>query len=314
MPFLGWSSMAVGSSPLSMSGIVLRHPLVLLCLLLLLPLGASALAEVSTLDDDGRRIELQAPAQRIVSLAPHTTELLFAAGAGKQVVAAVEHSDYPPEARQLPRVGRASALDLERILALRPDLVVAWQSGSSPAQIARLQALGVPVFLSEPRTLADIPASLRRLGELAGTRAVADVEAQAFEARLAELRRRYGGRRSLRGFYQIWPEPLMTVSGEHLISRVMALCGVENIFAGLPTLAPQVSLEAVLEANPEIILASGELPGEWTQPWQRWKQLAAVRAGNLFYIDPDLIHRHTPRVLDGAEVLCEYAEAARGKP
>ena len=144
--------------------------------------------------------------------------------------------------------------------------------------------------------------------------AVADVEAQAFEARLAELRRRYGGRRSLRGFYQIWPEPLMTVSGEHLISRVMALCGVENIFAGLPTLAPQVSLEAVLESNPEIILASGELPGEWTQPWQRWKQLAAVRAGNLFYIDPDLIHRHTPRVLDGAEVLCEYAEAARGKP
>lgn len=284
----------------------------LFLLLCLLPAAALPVGEVAVEDDAGRRVILPGPARRIVSLAPHATELLFAAGAGERVVAVVEHSDYPPEAAALPRVGEAGALDLERILALDPDLVVAWQTGTPTVQIERLRDFDIPVFLSEPRALADIPAGLRRLGALVGTGDAAESEAQAFEARLAELRRRYAGRRRLRGFYQIWAQPLMTVNGEHLISRVMDLCGVDNVFADLPTLAPQVSLEAVLAADPEIILASGEAGEDWKDAWRRWGHLAAVRAGHLHYIDPDLIHRHTPRVLDGAERLCELAEAARG--
>ncbi len=278
---------------------------------LLASLSAHAAAEAS--DDSGRVLRLAAPARRIVSLAPHATELLYDVGAGKALVGAVQYSDYPAAARKLPRVGRAGALDLERLLALRPDLVIAWRSGNVAAQVARIERLGIPVFFSEPRRLADIPRDLRALGRLSGHAAQGERAAAAFEARRAALERRYGGRAPLRGLYQIWPQPLMTVSGEHLISRIMALCGVKNVFAGLSALVPRIGVEAVLAADPQIILASPPpAQGErWKRAWRRWSDLAAVRAGNLFTLDPDLTHRPTPRILDGAARLCRDAQQAR---
>ncbi len=277
--------------------------------------AGTAQAEVSAIDDLGETVRLPAPAARIVSLAPHATEMLFAAGLGARIVGAVSYSDFPPEAKAIPRVGRYDRLDLEAILALRPDLIVAWASGNAPEQIAALRRLGLAIYVSEPRELEAIPQNVERLGILGDTEAIAKEAATTFRATLAALQARYGGGAPVTLFYQIWNRPLMTVSDEHLISRVMDLCGGKNVFARLPTLAGQVDLEAVLAADPEVVLASGmgEARPDWLDDWRRWPNLHATRQGNLFFIPPDLIQRHNPRILEGAAQLCAHLEEARGK-
>ncbi len=283
---------------------------------LVLALAAAGVGAALTVTDDaGRAVTLPGPAQRIVSLAPHITELLFAAGAGEHIVAVGSYSDHPPAAQALPQVGSSSGIDVERLLASRPDLVIAWQSGNGERTIARLRALGLTVFVSEPRRLEDIPRTLVQFGQLAGTKAVAEPAARAFLARQRELAERYSQRPLVRVFYQIWNQPLMTVNGEQMISQVIELCGGRNIFARLPTLAPQVGLEAVLAADPEAIVASGigiDAPA-WLDDWQRWPQLTAVRRGNLFFVPADLVQRQGPRILDGAQLLCEQLEQARSR-
>jgi len=265
-------------------------------------------AAVSVQDDTGRSVTLSQPAARIVSLAPHITEQLFAIGAGEKIVGAVEYSDYPEQAQAIPRVGGYSRLDLERILALEPDLVVGWQSGNDARAIERLQGLGVTLYLSEPRRLPDIADGMARLGVLAGVAEQAEQQASAFRERLDALRRQNSDRKPVTLFYQIWNRPLMTVSSRHLINDVIALCGGRNIFAELDALTPTVSVEAVLAADPEVIIASGmgaERP-EWLDEWKRWSQLRAVRNGRLFVIDPNIIQRATPRLLLGAERMCRF--------
>lgn len=286
-----------------------------LSFLLIALLTAPALAEVRVADDLGQPIVLAQPAQRIVSLAPHVTEMLFAAGAGERVVGAVQYSDYPEAAQRIPRVGGYTSLDLEAVVALRPDLIVAWKSGNPAQQLEKLRGLGFAVYITEPRHIEEVPRDIERLGQLAGTAAVAHKAAAAFRARHEALRRRYGGRPSVDVFYQIWDRPLMTVNGEHLISDVLRLCGGRNVFASLPVLAPKVDVEAVLAADPEAIVASGmgEARPEWLDTWRRWPQLRAVRHNDLFFIPPDLIQRHTPRILDGAERLCTALERARAR-
>ncbi|MBA1147554.1 cobalamin-binding protein [Ectothiorhodospiraceae bacterium WFHF3C12] len=277
--------------------------------------AATAPAEVSVTDDVGRTVTLESPAQRIVSLAPHTTELLFAAGAGDRVVGAVAHSDYPPEARSIPRVGGYSRLDYERILSLSPDLVIAWASGNEESAIERLEGLGQTVYVSEPRRIGDIAEAMRRFGRLAGTSQTATAAADAFDGRHERLRRRFSDRPDIGVFYQIWKEPLMTVNGEHLIARVIQLCGGHNVFADLTTLAPNVSVESVIAADPEVIVASGmgnERP-EWLDDWKQWPSIRAVKRDNLYFVPPQLIQRHSPRILDGAERLCGQLDEARKK-
>ncbi len=276
---------------------------------------STARAEIAITDDAGNALRLPRPAQRIVSLAPHVTELLYAAGAGAQLVGAVQYSDYPEAAKALPRVGGYTSVDLEAVAALKPDLVVAWRSGNRNAHLGRLGALGIPVYLTEPRSLPDVARSLEALGRLAGTEAAADAAADAFRTRLAALRERYGTRPPVRTFYQIWNQPLMTINGQHLISDVIRLCGGDNVFAGLGQLAPTINVEAVLAADPEVVVASGmgEARPEWLDQWKRWGGLTATARGNLFFIPPDLIQRHTPRILDGAERLCAQLEEARGR-
>lgn len=277
--------------------------------------ASAAHAEVVVRDDTGATLRLAAPAQRIVSLAPHITETLYAAGAGGQLVGAVEYSDYPEAAKKLTRIGGYSRLDLEAIAALKPDLAVGWASGNSPAHIEKLRALGIPVYLAQPERIEDVATQLERYGELAGTQGVAQAAAADFRSRLAELRKRYGDRPKLRTFYQIWKQPLMTVGGGQVISDAIRLCGGENVFADLKALAPKVTIEAVMAADPEAIVASGmgEARPEWLDDWRQWPALTAVKRDNLFFIPPDLIQRHTPRLVDGAARLCAHLETARGK-
>jgi len=277
--------------------------------------ATAAAAEVRLIDDAGRAVSLKQPARRIISLAPHLTELLFAAGAGSRVVGTAEYSDYPPAARSIPRVGDSTELDLERILALKPDLILVWRDGNAQRQLEKLLKLGIPVFYNEPRRLPDIARAIEQFGRLAGTEAVAQPAARAFLARLAELRRRYAGRAPVRVFYQIWDKPLMTINGEHLISHVIRLCGGQNVFAALKPLTPEVSTEAVLAADPEVIAGVKAEPGQPgnLEQWKRWPRVLAVARDNLFAIDPDLISRNTPRILQGAAQLCADLAAARAR-
>jgi iron complex transport system substrate-binding protein len=284
--------------------------------LLVLLLAACALparADIAVRDDSGAQVRLKQPARRIVSLAPHITEILFDAGAGDRVVGTVDYSDYPQAASRIARVGSYTELDLETILALKPDLVIAWQSGNPLSQLEPLKQLGIALFLSEPDRLEDVAANLEQFGELAGTSDVARPAAAAFRARLADLRQRYSGRAPVRIFYQMWSEPLLTVGGSQIIGSAIRLCGGVNIFEQLSAMAPEVSLEAVLAADPEVIVASGmdTARPEWLDNWRRWPRLTAAARDNLFFIAPDLIQRHTPRLLDGAERLCRDLQTAR---
>ncbi len=275
--------------------------------------GAAVAAEITLTDDSGRKLTLRQPAQRIISLTPHMTELLFAAGAGGQVVGTVEYSNYPLAAQRIARIGDNAQLDLERIVALKPDLIVVWQYGNAQRQLEKLLRLGIPVYYNEPRRLADIARAIEQLGRLAGTEAVALPAAQAFVAREAGLRQRYAGRGQVTVYFQIWDKPLMTVNGDHLISDVIRLCGGRNIFAGLKMLTPEISIEAVLGADPEAIGGASAEAGqlETLDGWKYWPRLKAVAGDSLFVIHADVISRNTPRILDGAQQMCEQLDAVR---
>ena len=267
-------------------------------------------------DDAGNVVALAAPARRIVSLAPHATELLFAAGAGPRVVATVDFSDFPPPARALPRVGSSAGIDVERVVALAPDLVIGWHSGNPPAQLARLRDLGLAVFVTEPRRLSQLPELIERLGLLAGAQAEASSAARRLRQRAMRLEQRYATRAPVSVFYQLLDPALMTISGEHIITDVIRLCGGRNVFADLPILAGRIDMEAVLARDPQVIIAGGDaaLWREWRHRWSRWPQLQAVRQDRLVWIDPDTLHRAGPRLLDGAERLCAALDAARKPP
>ena len=275
--------------------------------------GAAQAADIVLKDDTGATLRLPAPARRIVSLAPHVTENLFAAGAGGQVVGTVDYSDYPEAAKKIARVGGYSRLDLEAVAALRPDLIIAWESGNAPGHVAKLRSLGIPVFISQPNRIEDVAEQLEKFGQLAGTSAVANGAAARFRARLAEIRKQYSGQPRVPTFYQIWKQSLMSVGRQQIISDVISLCGGSNVFGQVEQMAPKVSEEAVLAANPEAIIASGmgDSRPEWLDDWKRWKQITAVARDNLFFVPPELIQRHTPRILEGAARLCEHLETAR---
>lgn len=268
-------------------------------------------ATVSATDDSGHALVLSRPAERIVSLAPHATELLFAAGAGKQLVGVSEFSDYPAEARKLPSVGSSMQLDIERIVALKPDLIIAWQSGNNARQVARMRKLGYRVFDSEPRRLEDVARTLENLGTLAGTEQ-GRIAARDFRERQQALRKRYADKTPVRVFYQIWPSPLMTLNDSHIVSDALALCGGVNVFGKLPQLAPTISREAVVAAKPEAIFASDERNETWDR-WRTLPRLPAVKLGNLYRIDGAVMNRAGPRMLNATEALCQQIDEARLK-
>ena len=279
----------------------------------LLICSTAALAQpITVTDDDGRSITLEQPAQRIISLAPSLTELLFAAGAGEHVVGVSEYSDYPPEAASKPIVGRYDLLNMEAIVALGPDLIVAWRSGNPRAGVQRLIDLGFNVYVAEPTTLASIADHIDSFALLAGTQQTGGATSRYFRDRLAELSAEFQSRDRVSVFYQVWNEPLISVGGNELINDIITLCGGSNIFADLG-LAPKVSEEAVLQRDPQAIIASGmdvSRP-EWLDEWLRWPQLQAVANNDLYFIPPDLVQRHSLRVLSGAEQMCQHIETVR---
>lgn len=279
----------------------------------LLACAVSAQAEVSVRDDSGATVRLEQPARRIVALAPHMAESVFAAGAGNALVGTVEHSDYPEVVKSIPRVGGYSRLNLEAIAVLRPDLIISWESGNAPAHVAKLRALGFPVYVSQPNRIEDVASEIERIAVLTGTSVVGNAAAKSYRERHAELQRRYSARPKVRVFYQVWKHPLTTVGGKQIISSVIRLCGGENIFEAAQVMAPAVTVEAVIAANPEAIVASGMDASrpEWLDDWKRWTSLTAVARDNLFFVEPQLIQRHTPRLLEGAEHLCQHLETTR---
>ena len=279
----------------------------------LLLCASLAQASVSVTDDSGKQVVLARPAQRVISMAPHVTELLFAAGGGSRIIGAMNYSDYPEAARRIPLIGSNSQIDLERVIALKPDLLIVWQSGNTARQIEQLRSLGIPVFHSEPHSFAQVESSLLRFGRLLGTEKTADAAAAQFRARVEGLRTRYASRSPVSVFYQAWDNPLFTLNGEQIASDAIRLCGGRNIFADLKTIAPQVSVEAVVQADPDAIVG-GKLytpQDRGLSIWQPYRGMKAVRRNNLFTLDEELLTRPGPRIVDGAAALCLRLEEAR---
>ena len=279
------------------------------------PAAARTAPTRSVTDDSGRTLSVASPPLRIVSLAPGATEMLFAAGAGADVIATVEYSDEPAAARRIPRIGDVAAVDLERLVALHPDVVIAWPAGTNPAQRAKIARLRIPVYEQQVVRLAELADSLRRLGTLAGTEAVAARAAQDIEVRLATLKATYstathaGAADPVRPsvLLQVWGRPIYTVGGHQLMSDALEVCGARNVFADLPEAGPVVDIEAVIARDPDIIIAAAP-PGEgaaWLADWRRFASLKAVREQHLVVFEDQALSRLGPSVIDATEALCK---------
>jgi iron complex transport system substrate-binding protein len=282
--------------------------MVLVCgCFLLLPAGAEGREQgVTVLDSMNRRVVLPKPARRIVALAPHIVENLFAAGAGHLIVGTVDYANYPEEAKKIPSLGPIGAFSLEKLVTLKPDLVILWYSAKGQVYLDQITALNIPVYVDEPQKLHDIPRAIRQFGILTQQLPASQKTAQQFELTLQHLKKKYHRTDRKTVFYQVWNQPLQTINDQHAISAVIQLCGGRNIFGPLKPLAPVVSLESLLSANPDVILASGmdEQRPEWLDAWKQYPQLKAVKNNRLFFIPPDLLQRQTPRILQGAQQLC----------
>jgi len=276
----------------------------LLCVLALLGFSPGEAAPIRVIDDGGRVLELSAPPRRIVSLTPHLTELLFAVGAGPQVVGVDSASDYPLAARRLPGVGDYGRVNLERVLALKPDLVVVWQGGNRAADIHALEKLGLPVLRTQATRLDDVGRLLRLVGAVAGHSQAGETAARDFSAQLAALGQRYARPQRLAVFYQVWDRPLMTVGGGHWISDALALCGARNVFGDLGAVSPVVSREAVLKRAPDLIAGGSDAPA-LREGWQMFAELPAVKRRAFVQVDADRLHRPSPRLTEGVAELCE---------
>jgi iron complex transport system substrate-binding protein len=250
---------------------------------------------------------------RIISLAPNLTEIAYAAGAGSLLVGTVEFSDYPEAAKAVSRVGDAWRVDPERVLEMRPDVVLVWPTGTPATTISRLRSLGLNIVEVPTQSLADVPRALRQVGRLAGTLTVAEGAARDFESRVAQQRASYAQRPPLSVFIQIDDEPIYTVNGRHVISEIVALCGGRNVFADLPQLAPPISAEAVLAADPQVILSTDDTIANPLELWKQWSRMKAVRSGNVFKLSSDLVTRASPRLAQGVEVTCSALERARSR-
>lgn len=281
-------------------------------IILLTLMNSTSLMAIEVIDDRGKRLELAAPAKRVIALAPHIVEVVYAVGHGESLVGAVSYSNFPEAAKKIPRVGSYKNFSVESVLRLNPDLILAWHSGNGVEKIKQFEELGFKVYWTEPKTVEGVSKSLRDVAKLMGAED-SNLVANKFDDRLKKLRNEYSHKNPISVFYQVWNEPLQTLNGQHLISDVMGVCGGKNIFADAKSLAPKVSVESILRANPQVIIASGmgEERPEWLNQWREWPQLQAFKNEQLHFIPPDLLQRHTPRVLIGAEMMCKQLDEAR---
>ena len=285
--------------------------LLLLTACLLAPLTSRA--DIRVLDYENTPIELAKPAQRIVALTPHAVENLYSVGLGNRIVATVEYANFPERAKRIPRIGSFASVSIELITQKKPDLIVAWGSGSQRSAIERLRELGYPVYVDEPRSLDDIARSLRDMAILGGTENQGQAAAARLEAAQRAYQKKYAKVKKLAVFYEIWNDPLQTINGSHLISQIIHLCGGVNIFASEKMLAPMVSIEAVLERDPDIIITSGngnESP-LWLKSWTRFHDLRATESKALYAVPGDDLQRPTLRILNGLREVCTDLDDAR---
>lgn len=274
--------------------------------------GVAAAQPIHVVDDSGHALNLPRPPQRIVTLGAHLAEQLFALGAGERVVGVSRFTDFPPEVKQRPVVGDAIAIHHEAIAQLKPDLVLVWRSGFPERARAPLQRLGVPVYESEIRSVAELAGSLRRLGRLLGRPEAGEAQARQLEQQWAALQAEYARRAPVRVFYQVWHQPLMTINREHLIHQAITACGGRNLFAELPALTPTVSWEAAVQRNPQVIAMAGSASDHPEQGrWPQFPGVDAVKAQRFAMVDGDLINRMGPRFMQGARQLCEAIDRAR---
>jgi len=275
--------------------------------------AAHAAGPIVVRDDQGRTVTLATAARRAITAAPHATELVYAAGAGRYLAGAARGSDYPPEARALPSIGDSLRPSLERAAALRPDLLIAWQPAVPDPLGDLMRRLNVPVYYSDPRTLAAVADAVEAMGRLFGTEEQAAPAAAALRARLAALSARYAGRAPVRVFIQAGLQPVYTLNGASIVSDAVRLCGGVNVFAGAAILAPQVSVESVLAARPDAVLLGAVDPADAQASLQAWRErgLPAARRGHVFSVDADALYRPGPRLIDATERLCAALDAAR---
>ena len=268
---------------------------------------------VSVVDDENNTVTLDRPAQRVITLAPSLTEMIYSIGAEDSLVATVQFSDFPAIAKTKPRIGNYERFLMERLLSFQPDLVIAWLSVNNGQQLKQLEKLGIPVYRSGPQELSDISRTIKNLGILVGQQDSSNQVANKFDNRLERLRDNNKHKRVLNAFYQVWHKPIYTVNGKDTISKIMRLCRLKNVFENALVLAPKVTVESVVKHNPEIIIAGDNSSGppEWVKMWSSWPTIRAVENNNLFHIDPDLIHRQSVRILDAAEIMCKQADTAR---
>ena len=285
----------------------------MLALVGLLWLSLSQAGTIEVADDRGQQIFLSAPASRVVSLAPHLTEIVFYVGAGQALRGVMAYSDFPDQAKAIPRIGTHSRIDIEAVVAMQPDLVLGWSDGNSESDLATLKKLGLRVFETNPRTIADVGTLIRNVGKLLGQTELAEYRADEFENDINVLRKEYAARYPVRVFYQIWDKPIYTLGGQHVVTRLIEGCGGINVFADLAALSPVVSREAVLAADPEVIVGprEGEVLPSWVGEWQNWPSLDAVARDQIYTVNADHINRMGPRLVDAMATLCEALQVAR---
>nr|WP_253447625.1 cobalamin-binding protein [Natronospira proteinivora] len=260
-----------------------------------------------------RLVCLDRPAESIVTLSPGMAELMFEAGGGDAIVGTTSFSDYPEAAEDIPRIGSFKRLDLEAVLAREPDLIVAWITGNPTEQVLKLEEMGLPVYWGEQRDFDDVAATLRRFGVLAGSENIANARADEFESQLEALRDRYRDADPVEVFYQIWDDPIMTINGEHLISRAIGVCSGRTLFSDLERLTPRLDTESILAADPETIIAGGmgENDPSWLEYWEQYENMTAVRRDQLYFVPPSTLQRPTPRILDGIKQVCHHLDEVR---
>ncbi|MBB1385937.1 cobalamin-binding protein [Pseudoalteromonas sp. SG45-5] len=250
---------------------------------------------------------------RIIALAPHIVENLFAIGAGDNIVGTVDYADYPAEAQSIERIGGYYGISLEKVLALKPDLVIAWKSGNQSEDLAQIERLGIKVYLSNPTTIDAVADELLTFGEFTGNIEQSQQAANAFTQKLNGIVKSQQGKKNITGFYQLWPEPMMSVGKNTWISQLIETCHVSNVFAQSTTDYPQISIENVIVTKPQVIIIPDE-KSKMPQPvvnWQKWPEVPAVKNGQFISVNANLLHRFSPRMLDGLADMCDKIDVSR---
>jgi vitamin B12 transport system substrate-binding protein len=251
--------------------------------------------------------------QRIIALAPHIVESLYAIGAGEQIIGTTAHADYPKAAEDILRVGNYARLQIEKIIQLKPDVIIAWKTGNPSDDLARLEKYDLKVIYSDPQTLEDVGKELMMLGKITGRETTANSVAKDYLTKLQEIRHTYAGQQKVSVFYELWSRPLRTVANKAWPQQQIALCGASNPFADAKDDYPSIGLEQVLVTLPQVVVQPSQHSADSPDGlnWPQWQHIPAVKNNFIFHPNADKVHRMTTRMLDEVVILCAQIDTAR---